>query len=232
MMSAVGIVLIVIAAVVGLGWVIPLVAGIVRLKRGTGGVALTVVGGIWCLFAVSIGLFAYVVSRQVSTARNVEAFNPAAYQGPTGKIVVPHQGDCSLEVYATDGASARKRLQLSGKDGVLVAPVGTYVLGSCDLTARDAANREWSASCYPGSSSGRISVTANAPVNLDVGPPFTASVKVHSQGKSQVGMDYQLTGRGGHSYTIEKNSGADDPPGFQVLDSSGKEVWHGTFAYG
>jgi hypothetical protein len=208
-----------------IGWVAPLVIGIIKLRRRSGGIALTIIGGIWAVGALglaALGVFAY---RQFSAAMRVEAFNPASYHGAMGTITLPYKGESSL-VGIMQGSPTRMRLVV--REGVAQAPVGAYSALSYEAAARDANGRRWTARCDVGMTrESALIVGTAAPVELDVGPPFTAAVTV-AERSGKVDLGFNTSGRGGYSYTIMSS----EPPRFEVVDGSGKVLWQGRFEYG
>lgn len=231
---ALGIVVVVLAAFLLLGWLLPLVLGIVRIRRkGAGGVVLTVIGGVWGLVVLGVvGLAVYEVHEysRVSDSGKVVDFDPAQYQGQTGSIVLSHKGESTLEIGGRDGGG---RMRLSTSNGVLSAPVGTYNLFSYEAVGKDESGATWVAS---GSLSSRgrepISVKANSTQTLELGPPFKASVTVKSTGRGSATLDMSLKGCDGNQYTISKKGGRGEPPSFQVLSKTGEVLWQGRFEYG
>ena len=226
----VGLAVLVFVFCLAIGWVVPLVVGIIWLRRKAGGgVAMTVIGGVWGVLALSgigIGVSAY---RQVGQYTKVEDFDPLQYQGPKGNIVVPHKGESSLEVTGDGG----KRMRLPTKDGVFVVPAGTYSPTSYKAVDKDSSGQEWEASSYLSlPKPGKISVKDGSRQDLDVGPPFVASVSVSAKGQEQATLDLKLTGRDGNQYTISRKGRLREAPGFEVRDKSGEVVWQGKFAYG
>jgi len=216
------------------GWVVLLVIGIIRLrKRAPAGVALTVIGGVWgalslSVVAIGVGVSVYA-HRQAARFGGMEDFDPVQYQGRKGSIVVPHKGESSLRLQEEGG----KLIRLHTKDGVLVAPAGTYRLVSFEAVGKDENNQEWEARCYfPPRTPGKVSVTDGSSQDVKVGPPFRASVSVTPKGQDQATFDLKLTGSDGNQYTIARKGGRSEPPSFQVISKSGEILWQGRLEYG
>lgn len=219
------------AGVLGLGWLVPFIMGIVYLRRRTGGTVLTVLGGIWLLGVVAIVALAALTARQVrrsfATSPKVEQFDATKYTGPTGTIALTYKGRSRLEVYQHE---QRKRLRLSTDDGTIKAPVAIYSVLSYEAIAKDAKRAQWVATYRPDSL--KAAVSAGATTKLDLGPPLTASITVKKAPNDSVTMDFSLTGATAGQYTITKAHGVRVAPSFVALDQSGRTVWRGRFEYG
>jgi len=229
---AFSVVFVVMAAIFALGWLVPLVMGIVRLRRKREGTALTIIGGVWGILAllmVGFAAYGYFSVSRVTEPSSVADFTPATCKGPTGKIVLPYKGEVSLVVSPLD---ADKQLRLSGKNGELVAPAGIHRLSEFEAVARDSRNVKWTASCSFWSGKQReICVRAGGSTPLDVGPPLTARVVAQHSGPDHARFDLEVLGPGGGSYSIEA-AGGRDAPRFVVLSPSGEVLWKGKFEAG
>ena len=222
----IGLAVLAVAAILLLGWSVPLGIGIVYLRRGTGGRGLTVFGALWGLAA--IGLVALAI-RAYQSAR-IEDFDPSAYHGQTGTIITAYKSDCSLIVSNT---ATGKRMRLRGADGAAVAPVGTYRIESYQAVAKDDQGDEWTASSYTAPALNQdFALAADGTHELDLGPPLTAQVMVNDDddnGKSS--FDLKIVGRGG-DYALRAGGSRSHPLSFQILDQQGHELWQGNFEYG
>ena len=229
-----GIAILVVAAIFALGWIVPLVMGIVRQKKTKNGLALIIIGGVWGLIGltiIAIPTFGYVQMRKYT---HVEKFDPTTYKGTMGKIELSYTGESKLTLMSVDHPKRMallERMELLVTNGIAMAPIGNYMMAMCEFTAKDQNNQIWTASCYlPSSGSNKISIQANTPYKLQVGPPFTASVSAEPGDDGKVTMNLMLAGAGNTSYGI-RGPGT-WAPGFQVLDKTGNVVWQGKFAYG
>ncbi len=77
----------------------------------------------------------------------------------------------------------------------------------------------------------RLNAIGDTPVRLDVGPPLTASVSAEEMDDDQVSLGLTIVGRSGAEHTISCD-GRDNPPGFEMVDATGKVVLTGDFEYG
>jgi hypothetical protein len=220
-----GIVVIALVTALLIGWLVPLIIGIVKLRRRTGGIALTIIGVIWALGASG---FAVVGYRQFGAALRVADFDPSTYHGQTGTVTLPYQGESSLIVTNND---LRTRLRLHVRGGVAQAPVGRYQLQSYFMSMKDKAGATWTANHFSSASQALV-VTAASPVHLNFGPPFTARVDVSEGPAERTMLQLGITGRGGESCIITSDKRPVAPPHFEILDHTGQVVWHGSFEYG
>jgi len=224
----VGVAILAVVAVALLGWLVPLVVGLVQLRRRTGGVVLAVIGAIWGFAAIGVAGLGAVAYRQMSRSVRVEDFDPASYHGATGTVLVTYAGQSELIVR---DKKLDKRLRLHARDGIAQAPVGKFEVESWEALATDSQGITWTASCYPGGGrAAEMAVAAGGAPRFEVGPPFTASVDVRPQASGRVAFELKVAGLGGYSYPIHSSRAR--PPGFQALDRSRRVVWHGDFEYG
>jgi hypothetical protein len=231
-MAIFGIIFLIIGAIIGLGWIALLIIGIVLIKKKkkTAGIVLTVVAGVWGLIALLMiggGIYGY---RRASKMYAIEDFNPAEYKGEMGSIVVPHKGKSSL---AVSDKKKGGRIQLSTKDGVFSIPTGAYTLSSYDIIANDKNNIKWEASGSLYSiKSRKISIEPDSRKEIQIGPPFIAKIEAKKKGQNEATFDFKLIGSGGGKYTIGRYGKGKKAPRFQVIDKSGNILWQDKFEYG
>ena len=214
------------------GWIVPLVFGIKRIRKKTGGVVLTVVGGVWGLLAFACGcLIAWSVMMGFR-AMQVEDFDAAKFQGKMGKITLAHKGESELVLMGIGGMET-KRVRFKTRDGVVSVPEGKYFPFEFTAFAQDQAGTKWRASSmlFRGAAD-ELTVSAESPQELAVGPPFTAKVTVAKQSGSEVSFDLKVRGQGGHSYTFRGADEKDASPGFEVVGPDGKVVLTDKFHFG
>lgn len=153
-----------------LGWLFPLVSGIVRMRRNkAGGKGRLVFGGIWGILAFFLASYAFTAARSVYKQYQAEDFNPGAYQqGDLGTVTLPFKGESSLVLYEATGG---KQIRFKTSDGLFQVPAGEYRLSSWQgtLTATDDKKSKWTASAksYFPSGDKRVSVAAGSTVELN-----------------------------------------------------------------
>jgi len=188
-------------------------------------------GKAWALSGLLMGLvpllligglisYGFVMAASASRAYAAKSFEPAQYKGETGSIVLPYKGESAMTLYGK-GESIRLRTA----DGTFKAPAGGYTVSSYEVSSQDENNVKWTASTSPRSTS--IVVKNGASAQLEIGPPFTASIDVKNRGDNQVSMTFNLKDKLGNSYTI-----ANSAPSFQVMSQSGDILWQGKFQFG
>ena len=174
-------------AALALGWIVPLVVGLVRLARDTGGRGLIALGCVWGLLVfasaavVAIASLAIPVGRRSSMvsarAAPVRPFDPERHDGEVGTILLGHEGEAQLVV--VDRKTGRQ-WQLAAADGEAKAPVGRYQVRSYRLVTASSDRRKWHADTYfhGARHPPTLTVEADGPARLDLGPPFKAVVSV------------------------------------------------------
>jgi len=215
-----------------LGWIVLLVMGISRLRKGSSaGVVMTVLGFVWAAVAVAAVAFGAVGYRYASSALVPTDFNADSYHGTVGDIILPNKTPASLVLCKEE---TLRRLRVTVSDGRATAPVGSYKVESYRASATDQNGDEWTAEWDPDREQSPTIVVGAAPVHLDVGPPFAASVTSETRRSRAAVADFTLviTGAGNRPYTVTNHSPSASPPGLQVLDKAGRVVWHGNFEYG
>ncbi len=216
--------------VIGLGWVVPTGMGINRLRRGEGGSGLIVAGVLWGAIAVFVGVTVFRAGGAYFARFMPTPFDPAAYEGETGEVHLTWDGPCELTVFCT---TDDRRWLLSGEEGRVVGPVGDYRISSWTLNATDDNGRTWSARGHSWGQQGpsRVRITADDPVRLEVGPPFTAHLHIDTRGTDRVEISLSIVGSEGASYAIAPQ-GRPRAPSFEVLDASGRVIWSDDFEFG
>lgn len=190
-------------------------------KRG-GSTALKWLAGACCLAFLGATWLA-----EEGQCGQIEKFDPAQYQGAMGRIVLPLKGQAFLLVMDAQGS---RILHLTSKDGSFQAPVGQFKLLRYYATTTDASQEKWIVTGTPAQDKSQLNVTADASVDLEVGPPFTASVTVTKE-QDQANLSLTLLGRGGDKCVIQK-MGPPEPPSFQVVAQGGQVVWSAAFKFG
>ena len=202
------------------------IAGVVmaiRSLRGALRVLLAITGVLFSLFLVLV-LAGEVLFHEF--APETVAFDPLTYAGPTGKIVTPLKGDLALSLLGTRGGGRMQLLKLTSEDGAFIAPTGDYRLMSCDQAVTHGGS-EWRLSSRVGRS---FNVLPGSSLQLDLGPPYTASVQVGGMRGDRVDLRLKMIGQAGESCSITGGSSA--PPGFQILSMTGQVLQEGKFRYG
>ncbi|MGC8861855.1 MAG: hypothetical protein ACP5R5_03665 [Armatimonadota bacterium] len=219
----------------------------IRSLRGVVRVVLVAIGLLLCAFLAMILAVAGLFYRYVPETTH---FDPAAYRGPTGKIVTGLQGKVSLSLQRDERRGQRPRLLVVDTDnGTLTIPSGKYVLWMYDqeitrdgvrwrVTSRgplrvllQPITKDGVRSRVTSSIIRFLEVKPGGSLRLDIGPPYVASVLASSAGKNRVNISLEVVGRAGEYVSIVKGEGS-EPPGFQILSMNGKVLQEGKFRYG
>lgn len=228
-----GFIIMAVMAVMAIGWIIPLVFGLVFVRRRRGlGITLLAVAGLWGFLAGSavVGVV-MLVRQQAKMFGEEQVFNPATHQGPTGTVIVAHKGTSSLTLFSA-GATQPGRIRIDGKTSSLTVPVGTYSLWNYEITELDATKHAWRASSIlaGATTGGLLVVNAKSSQTLDVGPPLAAQVVIGASSKSKADFTLALRDKAGHSWSISGGAPeASKGSGFEVRDKAGKVLWTGKF---
>ena len=161
----------------------------------------------------------YMASSQVKSSA-VKPFDPTEYKGATGTIILPYKGESALTL-----RGEKENIRLTTADGTFKAPTGDYAVNSYEASSKDEKNVKWTASTYLYKT--KISVKGGSSEELEIGPPFTASIDVKNRSDSQVSMTFNLKDKEGNSYSIYNSE-----PSFQVISQSGDAFWSGKFKFG
>lgn len=232
-MSVFEIVCIVAAVVVALAWIWPLTVGILRIRRKAGGYGLTLLGGVWGVFAIgalSIAAAGWFVANRIGGAGvRVIEFDPATHTGATATITLPWQGATAITLY--ESGDKNRQFLCAGSNGAVVVPAGTFGYWHCVLSCTDSNGSLWNVSTW-GDSAQVLSLPPGGTFDLKAGPPFTASIKASTKGAEEVSLDFALVGTDGRKYAIRNTDESGGAPEFQALDGAGKQVAGGKFEFG
>jgi len=220
-------------AAFSVGWIVPLVIGIKRVKTRQGGVGLVVLGGVWGFFGVLgslVGCLAFFGFRSMERASECTDFDPSSYEGATGTIVALGEGELTLRVRSS---RTGEQYVLRGTNGVLVAPAERLAVARYRLSSAGSDGITWQASAYSFNSDSRtITVPEKGRVELKIGPPLCTKVETRPFSDGRRSFDLSITGRGGNRFTVRAHGKKSILPGFEVLSDTGEVVWSGKFAYG
>ena len=227
----VGVVLVVLYLGIGLvaflGWAVPLIVGIIsirRHRRSVLGYVLSGIGALWAIGATTALLLAFSYLRGQGQGTHPGDFNPQTFEGKTLRLQVGDLGDGYLE-----GNAKGRRYRFRATNGFVTVPVDTK-LRTC-LVIRQANKVRWEARTDFTEEVGSSTPGAR---QLPVGPPFRVQLdatRLSGPTPGNVYLRLQTKDRGGHSTTIS-SSPRGQPPSFEARDSKGNLVWTGRFSYG
>lgn len=213
------------------GWLLPLVIGIIELRRRHHviGIVLTVVGALWAMPAIAglltVGLM--TAGRRLAPT-DASVFDAGRARGPVATVVVPWKGRGELEYRSADHRWVSK-----STDGRYAVPAGALVLST--FTAYSGPETpSWQAQTQL-YQMGPLTTSAGQEQPLQVGPPYVASPRSRAVSsmapRGHPVFELQVTDVGGHKTSIS-DPARKSPPSLQLVDKSGKVVWQSKFAYG
>jgi len=222
-------------AAFALGWLVPLIIGIVRTAKGQRSSGLIVLGALWGsvgLFFGGIAIVGLLTFRRVQEQTNVKPFDASLAGDQVATLTVPFGGKAVVQFVSKDGMKVQTYTSNAENGAVLVA-TGKITPISVTFTGTDTEGGIWNASSYfQGRRRKELMLAAGDTHELRVGPPFEARVLLNGESTGRQHLDFKLKGTGGNAFTIRKHGSANKPPSFEVVDEKGDVVWHGNFAYG
>lgn len=213
-----------------LGWIVPLIMGIVRLRSRRRGIVLLVVGSVWALSAAAVivlGVCA-IFSVICDHATETQVFNASSWTGQTGRIELPWDTDARLSLRPVAGKGAP--LMLAATNRFLVVPCGEYHVTWIQVSRKDQSGALWMlyGSIPPKSCS--LHVEPDATVRLTCASGLRAWIDLH-EARGNASMDVQVKDDSGNRFSLY-SSGDRSKPRFEVVDSAGDVLWTGSFEFG
>lgn len=209
---------------------------LIQIKRKAGilkgkGLALMgiVMGGSTPLILIAVVLIGTSVYPLFLAYSAAEDFDPMHYKGEMGNLVFPYKGKSLLYLYTNLKSKRPRLLRLSTTTGLMMAPVGiSHCLSSYFAFAKDNYGTEWEAFCAPRIR--EITVESGSSQQLEIGPPFTASIDIKSKGADEVEFNLKMLDLGGNRAYISKSDSRSDA-WFQIITPSGDIVWQDKFTF-
>lgn len=224
--------LIIVAVMVSLcfGWLIPLVVGIVKWRRKTGGKGWLIASGIWCsLAAVWIGFCVYsamTVSRRFAT----EEFKADNYSGGLATLVLPYSGSGTLSIRQADKGKSWS-VPFSNTNSVSV-PAGELTIWYLSYQEKNDAGVVTGGMNCSFESKEDIVAQANEVISLKGGLPLTASITAKKKADDKLQLDYVLKDVAGNRISISGGASENGNPKFQAIGLDGNCFWSGQLEYG
>lgn len=218
-----------------LGWLVPLVVGIVRTAKGQRSPGLIIFGALWGCVGIFIGGLAVVglmTFRNVRAHMDIKPFDASQAGDQVATLSVPFEGNAELRFVRKCGKETQT-YTTKGENGALLVPVGEVTPIALTLITTDADGKTWSASTYfQGRRRKPLTLAAGESWKLQVGPPLEARVTLSGGSTSQQHLDLKMKGAAGNAFTIRRQGAASKAPSFEVVDEKGEVVWRGDFSYG
>jgi len=231
-MSFFAIALFIVAVMVSLsfGWLIPLVVGIVKWRRKTGGKGWLIASGIWCsLAAVWIGFCVYsamTINRSYAT----EEFKAENYVGDCATLVLPYSGTGTLSIRQVDKGKAL--LVSFANTNSVVVPAGTLAVWHLTYQCKNAEGVVTGDMNCSFESEEDIVAQANEVIPLKGGLPLTAAITAQKTTEGKLQLDYELTDVAGNRISISGGASEKGNPKFQAIGLDGNCFWSGELEYG
>jgi uncharacterized membrane protein len=212
------------------GWLIPLVIGLVKYSRKTGGKGWLIGSGIWAVCALVVfGLFIFsVVSAQRQFAS--EPFNLDSYKGERATLVLPYSGSGTLSLRQTD---INKSWQVTFSDtNSVVVPAGQLRIGYLSYEMKDKEGEISGGMNCSFASKEDLVAKAGETLILQGGAPLTAAIKAKRADGDKIKIDYSLTDVAGNRISYWHMNSKDKNPKFEAIGPDGSCFWSGQLEYG
>ena len=213
-----------------IGWIVPLVMGIVRLRSRGGGTLLLVVSGAWAVtVAAVVGFGVYALFSAIGqSTQTTAAFDASSWTGRTGRIELPWDAAANLTLQPVSRKAPP--VILAGTNRLVTAPCGQFYVTRMEATRSDPSGVRWTLYGNIEPKSCPISVEPDAVVRPACGAGLRAWVNLREHAGNAV-MDVETKDESGNPFSIY-SSGRREKPRFQVLDPAGQVLWSGNFEFG
>lgn len=226
----IGIIVVAIMVSVCFGWLIPLIVGLVKWRRKTGGKWWLIASGIWCSIAAAwIGFCVFSVIS-VNRRYATEEFKAENYSGERATLVLPYSGTGTLSIRQVDTGKSL-RVNFSNTNSVVV-PAGSLAVWHLAYQQKDAGGGITGGMNCSFESKADIVAHANDVIPLKGGVPLTAAITAKKKPDDKLQLDYVLTDVAGNRISMWGGSGEKGKPKFEAIGLDGKSFWSGQLEYG
>jgi len=224
--------LVVFVFLVGLsfGWLIPLVIGLVKVSRKTGGKVWLMVACVWAcsaFFIVGLGIYAAVRTHsQYAT----EAFNEKTYSGDKAALILPFSGCGSLSF---QNVEQKKAFQVSfTKTNRVVVPAGLLKVRYLSYDFNNAMGEMTGGMSCSLASQENLVVKAGDELTLQGGAPIIAAITAKRADDDTIKINYSLTDVAGNRITYWNLNSKNKGPKFEAIGPDGSCFWSEHLEYG
>jgi hypothetical protein len=228
MIGIFGLILLPLVLLVALGWLAPLILGLVLHRR-----MLVVIGGAWALASIALVAGLVFLGSRAFSGGGVrpQNFDAATYAGPTGCLAMAHHGPFRLLLRQHDAERDGGRFFIEGEAGRALAPAGSLTVEWLELRAPGPATGAATVAYSLGTAADKLELQAGRQLDLPYGPPFTAVITTARRPGGMLELNLKLTDAANRSVTF---SGGDrqTAPAFEAVAPSGDIFWRGSFEYG
>lgn len=215
------------ALIFGLGWIWPLIAGIMKRRKGTGGTGLIILGGAWlaCVLLSTVALtggaiWLYRTSQECDTPE----FDAAAYSGATAKLIAPPDCTAVLSAESENGS-----YNFTASNGVFTVPAGKLILESYTLTKKDQSGRVWTADWwFYDKTATELSLEPFSEEPVKNAPPFKMTVTRAEAGNGDHRINVQIVDSSEAAVRLSSSQ----KPAIEIADAAGNIVWSRSLSYG
>jgi len=221
-----------VVALVLLGWLAPLVVGIVRRRR-KGGKVLVGVGSVWCLLALGLVGLAVQMFMDWNRTHNheVAAFDASTYAGAVGTLSFPYAYQGAF-VFRQEGPDGDTWWKVAVSNGAAVAPAGLLIADDLIFFVTDSQGKALGTlTCGFRAEHEAFALATNGLHRIAGGFPWTASVQVEKL-DDKLSMSFSMVDSAENKVAWHAAGGGRKPPAFEAVDSSGKCFWRDNFEYG
>lgn len=143
-----------------------------------------------------------------------------------GKIEAPSR------ISAATLISPTQTLDLKFVDGLDDAVAGTYRVQSVQLLAEGELSEDQSLLGSFGGQGPELTILEGQTTRFEAGLPLKVEPQVVVDEERTLRISLRLSGAAGETYLLSRRGASSSPTGFEVLDSSGKQIASGDFEYG
>jgi energy-coupling factor transporter transmembrane protein EcfT len=226
----VGIIMLAVMIGICFGWLIPLLIGIVKWSRKTGGKGWFIASGVWGLCALTFVGFCIYSFMTLSRHSGIEAFDVTTYPGDKATVILPYSGSGTLSIRQVD-SNKSWRVSFSNTNGVMV-PAGLLKIWYLSYQSKDQDGAVTGGMNCSFASREDIVVQAGEVITLQGGAPFTAMLSVEQREEGKLNIGYSLTDVAGNRITLWGGSEESGNPKFEAISPDGACFWSGELEYG
>jgi hypothetical protein len=212
------------------GWLIPLVIGLVKVSRKSGGKGWLIGSGVWAFCAlVVVGLSVFsVVSAQRRMA--TEVFNEANYAGDRATLILPFSGSGSLTLRQV---AENKSWQVSfSNTNSVVVPAGVMRIWHLSYEIKNKEGEFSGGMNCSFASNEDLVAKAGDVLTLSGGTPFTAAITAKRADGDKLKIAYSLTDVAGNRITYWGVNSNNKKPKFEAIGPDGSCFWSDHLEYG
>jgi hypothetical protein len=224
--------IIILAVMVSLcfGWLIPLIIGLVKWRRKTGGKWWLVSSGVWGVLAAAWIGFCVYSAISLNRRYASETFNAETYTGERATLVLPYSGSGTLSIRQVNTGKSL-RVVFSETNSVVV-PAGTLTVWHLSYEEKDATGVVAGGMNCSLEAKENIVAQANDVITLPGGVPLTASITAKKQAEDKIQIDYALTDVAGNRISMWGRSSEKGNPKFEAIGPDGACFWSSALEYG